>query len=264
MVESLKSNPKYKLGYDIGYKGQEIPSELLELLGPKEIKRYSLLEIYAKKLYNSVMAVLHKGDKKPLTEENPDVESLKLGIANGVRDLLKTKNTNVYNLLSLIITPVLRSNDGIVGYAKGVSLKDPNIPRETQKGLLSKKPGSLYGMIQQGYMIGVLVAIVRDDVIVLKEGQIPIDTPSYLALMQGLSGENRISEDMTTAFKTLDEQVYRVGREIKHRRDLRKAEDQLAASIDERLLRPIPAELSMPDVPIVPEEAVGVRPEIRA
>lgn len=187
------------------------------------VESFGPLENYVRDLYSSVYncikGIVYRVIERmhiirSLEKESPEVESLSLKHIDDINNLLKNKGVDIYASLSLIITAVLRSNDGREGFARGVRLEKPGVPRVESQSLLTRETMQ-YATRQHGYMIGVLFGVASKYGIILKDGQIPNDDVSHAIFMQGINGEERQPGDKLTALQTLDEQVYLAGHQIR-------------------------------------------------
>lgn len=174
-----KLHPMYHSGYETGSSGKEPPVDLNRVLKDRPVVEMQV---------------------------DPAKASFRQGYVDGLNHFMQSRGIAVFSTDLFQGSSVIATDDGLVGFVRGVRLEAPNIPRNynpaREEGILEKyierdEPEFVKGMrfknmiTQEGYRLGFVVGAAREHGVVLKRLQVPMDNNSYTAFMQGLKGESR-------------------------------------------------------------------------
>lgn len=199
--ETLKFDAMFEHGKEAGTKAEDSPifqRFKTRALEPRSYKATSILPIWQKiETTNAVEMGVNQDFRK--------------GYIEGLQEFLAAHNVDIKWLPTYALSEALMLDDVLIGYLRGIGRESPNRGRDLNQKTKTKQFEKFLNLEskpqewqqieaadelraerqQEGYKLGFLASVMRDFNVTLYGFEVPADSQSYEALIQGLRGETR-------------------------------------------------------------------------
>lgn len=215
-TQLLKLQPEYREGHQLGSKGTTPPVDLNRTTRPK-IKRGKEHDFLIKSrddpfsqqlIYHKELSRIHDPrEDKVETEVDSSRAAFRLGYVDGLQQFMDEKGIHIVSTGLFQGVSVLGSDDGLLGFVRGIKLEEPTIPRNYNvpkrndlfekyrysepepKWMAEQRFRDMH--VQEGYKIGFVVGVARETGVVLTANDVQLDTVAYSAFKDGMEGKPR-------------------------------------------------------------------------